>query len=210
LYCSFCGQSKEEVKILIAGPTVFICDECVEQCITIVKERPSVWNRISKKHFISPSNDENIFKKLGLHPRFKTARIGRKENHCFYACPFCEPFTTIYSDHCKQAAIDSGFTIERADEIFGTDPIIEDIWQGINAAEVVIADVTGRNANVMYEIGIAHTVGRPVVMLTQDINDVPFDLKQYRCIIYSHTPRGCKELEDKLSGTLRFLKGKSG
>jgi hypothetical protein len=136
-------------------------------------------------------------------------RINKRENHCFYACPFCEPFTSIYSDHCRPAAENAGFTIERADEIFGTEPIIEDIWQGINAAEVVIADVTGRNANVMYEIGIAHTVGRPVVMLTQTVDDVPFDLKQYRCIIYQHTPRGCKELEEKLAGTLRFLKGKS-
>ena len=57
----------------------------------------------------------------------------------------------------------------------------------------------------MYEIGMAHTVGRPVVIITQSVDDVPFDLKHYRCIIYEHTPRGCKALEDKLEGTLRFV-----
>ena len=38
LYCSFCGKSQHEVKKLIAGPTVFICDECVELCMDIIKE----------------------------------------------------------------------------------------------------------------------------------------------------------------------------
>ena len=38
LYCSFCGKSQHEVRKLIAGPTVFICDECVELCMDIIKE----------------------------------------------------------------------------------------------------------------------------------------------------------------------------
>jgi len=38
LYCSFCGKSQHEVRKLIAGPTVFICDECVELCMDIIRE----------------------------------------------------------------------------------------------------------------------------------------------------------------------------
>ena len=38
LYCSFCGKSQHEVRKLIAGPTVFICDECVELCNDIIRE----------------------------------------------------------------------------------------------------------------------------------------------------------------------------
>ena len=60
----------------------------------------------------------------------------------------------------------------------------------------------------MYEIGMAHTVGKPVVIITQSIEDVPFDLKQYRCIVYDYTPRGCQQLEEKIAGTLLFAKGK--
>ena len=195
---------------MIVGPGVSICDECVEVCMNVIEENyPAALHRISdqlkEKLFVPPKDFEN----LGLKPRFSKPRLARRDNHCFYVCPFSEPFNTVYSDHSKPSIESAGFSVERADEIFGTEPIIEDIWQGINAAEIVIADVTERNPNVMYEIGMAHTVGRPVVIITQQINDVPFDLKHYRSIIYSYTPRGCKNLEAKLIRTLQFLRGKS-
>jgi len=72
-----------------------------------------------------------------------------------------------------------GLNVERGDEIFGTQPIIEDIWESINSSEFIVADVTGKNPNVMYEIGMAHTVGKAVVIMTQNIDDVPFDLRHY-------------------------------
>lgn len=58
----------------------------------------------------------------------------------------------------------------------------------------------------MYEIGIAHTVGKPVIIITQTMDDVPFDLKHYRCIVYSYTPRGILEFEERIAGTLSFLR----
>ena len=103
-----------------------------------------------------------------------------------------------------------GALAKRADEIFGTDPIIDDIWEAINSAALIVADVTGRNPNVMYEIGMAHTVGKPVLIVTQAIEDVPFDLRHYRCITYDYTPRGCSELEQRLRATITFLKPKLG
>ncbi len=93
-----------------------------------------------------------------------------RHNHCFHLCPFTFPFNDIYSDHVLRAAAAAGFTIERADEIFGVEPIIEDVWQSVGSAAVITADVTGRNPNVMYEIGIAHTLGKPVIVMTQAID----------------------------------------
>ena len=147
--------------------------------------------------------------KLGFKPRFKTLRLELKENCAFFLCPFSEPFNAIYQDHIRPSVERAGFVVNRADEIFGTEPIIEDIWESIIASEVIIADVSGRNPNVMYEIGMAHAVGKPVLILTQDIDDVPFDLRHHRCIIYTHTPRGCSELEIAITNTLKFVKGKA-
>lgn len=200
-YCNFCKKPNTEVKWVIAGPDSNICDECIDVCINIL-EQEGIKIRSPR------ALPEADLSQLGIKPRFKTLRFQIRQDHCFYLCPFSEPFNTIYKDHAVNAAVTSGFSIERADEVFGTDPIIEDIWQGINSAAVVVADVTGRNPNVMYEIGMAHTVGRPVVIITQTMEDVPFDLKHYRCIVYEYTPRGCAALEEKLVGTLRFLKGK--
>jgi len=203
--CSFCGKDQHEVKKIIAGPPpADICDECVDLCVDIIcgegdfDSLPTIRKLLNKKPL--------DFDELGLSPKFNKRKFERMDGHCFYLCPFSEPFNTVYSEHVVPAVKELGHTISRADEIFGTQPIIEDIWEGINTAEIILADVTGRNPNVMYEIGMAHTVGKPVIIITQTIDDVPFDLKHFRCIVYTYTPKGIKSLEERITGTLRFVK----
>ena len=188
------------MRTLVAGPNVWICDECIDLCIDIVG--PEILSNARPKHSAAVSLEE-----LGVKPRFNKLRFTQRANHIFFLCPFCEPFNQIYSDHVRAVAKREGFSIDRADEIYGTQPIIEDIWESINSAEIIVADVTGRNPNVMYEIGMAHTVGKPVIIITQSMDDVPFDLKHHRCIVYAFTPRGCAELEEKLRATLAFVRG---
>ncbi|MDP2037175.1 MAG: ClpX C4-type zinc finger protein [Ignavibacteria bacterium] len=208
LHCSFCGRRNSEVKTIISGAEVYICNHCVDISCEIILNNfeiddalPLLSNLVSSK-----VGTKSLIEILGVKPRFNKLKFDLKRNQCFYLCPFEEPFNTIYKDHSKPAIESSGFIIKRSDEIFGTQPIIEDIWEAINSSEVIIADVTGKNPNVMYEVGIAHTIGKPVIIITQSIDDVPFDFRHYRCIIYDYTPRGCKELEEKLKGTFVFLK----
>jgi hypothetical protein len=120
---------------------------------------------------------------------------------CFYLGPFAEPFDTIYKDHVVPALRSAGLGCSRADAIFSTEPVISDIWLGISAATLIVADMTGKNGNVLYEVGVAHAIGKPVILLTQDISEVPFDLRHRRCIRYDYTPRGCKLLEAALVRT---------
>ena len=93
-------------------------------------------------------------------------------------------------------------SVERADDIFSDGAIVEDIWKAIINAFVLVADCTGRNPNVFYEIGIAHAMGKPVVLLTQDSSDVPFDVRHLRLIRYKATATGFKRLESALQKTL--------
>ena len=73
----------------------------------------------------------------------------------------------------------------RADaDIFGTGKIIDQIWRGINAAKVLVAELTTRNANVLYELGLAHALRKPVVLVSSNQPDVPFDLNHIRAIYY--------------------------
>ncbi len=202
-YCSFCGKKQDDVKKMIAGPAHAICDECVDLCVELIyKDRgslPSVNNLLGREVV-------DLAAELGIKPRFNKVNPTRLRNECFYLCPFAEPFDTIYRDHVVPTIKNVGLRVRRADDVYGTQPIIEDIWEGICSSEIVLADVTGRNPNVMYEIGMAHTVGKPVIILTQTMDDVPFDLKHYRCIVYSYTPRGIKELEERIAGTVGFVK----
>jgi hypothetical protein len=80
---------------------------------------------------------------------------------------------------------------------------MEDIWESICTARVVVADVTGRNANVFYELGIAHTMGKDCVVITQAPQDVPFDITSRRYIQYDPTKRVA--LRDRLERTLKSI-----
>ena len=98
----------------------------------------------------------------------------------------------------------------RADDIYDNRPIIEDIWRYTNEARMLIAELTGRNPNVFYETSIAHTVGKEVTLITQSMDDVPFDLKHLRCIVYEYTPRGMATLEQTLKNTILNVLARRG
>lgn len=181
LYCSFCGKSQHEVLKLIAGPTVFICDECVELCVDII--------------------DGDGSKHVGPTDFFEQRRFKRRERHIFYACPFRQPFDDIYLHTLKPTIVAAGWSIERADENFATGVVIRQIWEAINSCELVVADVTDKSPNVMYEIGMAHALHKPLMMVTQDVNDVPFDLRHHRFIVYENNEAGLLKLSNALVRT---------
>lgn len=87
----------------------------------------------------------------------------------------------------------------------GTNLITWDIWERINRARFLVADLTDFNANVFYELGLAHALSKDVVLIAQSMDFVPFDLKALRCICYDLTRRGTKQLEEKLRGTISTL-----
>ncbi len=99
--------------------------------------------------------------------------------------PFGGNFDGYYKHVIKPAVEQASLRVKRGDEIFGTGPIITDIWNAIWKSRVIVADVTGKNANVNYELGLAHALGVPTILLTQNMNDVPFDYRHRRCIVYN-------------------------
>ena len=78
-----------------------------------------------------------------------------------------------------------------------------DVWTAVYRCRAVIADCTTRDPNVFYEIGMAHKVGKPVILITQDESDVPFDLRHLRYIKYAYTPPGMDAFEANLRLTLQ-------
>lgn len=145
-------------------------------------------------------------KSLTVSPIFTARDITREEDLCFVLMPFNPSFDRIYREQIKPSAEALGFKCIRADDIFSPTPILEDIWIHILKSKVIIADVTGRNPNVFYEIGIAHTVGRPVIIITQDKSDVPFDIAHYRYFVYSDDEQGWNSLRKNISLALEDIK----
>ena len=104
---------------------------------------------------------------------------------CFVMQPFAPPLGSYYEDIYKPAIEKAGLKPIRADtEIFGTGKIMDQIWSGIHSAKVLVAELTGRNPNVFYELGLAHALKKPVVLVSSNEEDVPFDLQHIRVIYY--------------------------
>jgi hypothetical protein len=91
-----------------------------------------------------------------------------------------------------------GIVIRRADDIVSTEPFMEKVWAGICSAKLILADCTQQNPNVFYEIGIAHAVGKRVVLITRSENDIPADIKHFDYIPYVYDPEGTEQLLEKL------------
>ncbi|MEW6418602.1 MAG: response regulator [Nitrospirota bacterium] len=109
---------------------------------------------------------------------------GLERKYIFVCMPFHEDFQDIYLFGIKAASIELGFNCERADEIQYTGGIIDKIYDLIKSAHVIVADMTGRNPNVFYEVGYAHALDKEVILLTQDTKDIPVDLRKFVHIVY--------------------------
>lgn len=117
--------------------------------------------------------------------------------------PFGEPFDEYYTEIYKSAIEESGLKPKRADSLFRPSPIIRDIWEYINYSKILIADITGLNPNVMYELGLAHAITKPVIIISDSIENVPFDLRYLRILIYdSKKPNWADELKTKIKKSM--------
>lgn len=124
---------------------------------------------------------------------------------CFVMQPFAAPLGGYYETIFKPAVAQAGLTAVRADaEIFGTGKIIDQIWRGIRNAQVLVAELTTKNPNVFYELGLAHALEKPVILVSSNQDDVPFDLRHIRVILYDQTdPFWGPKLIDKIADNLR-------
>jgi Nucleoside 2-deoxyribosyltransferase len=102
----------------------------------------------------------------------------------FVLMPFAAEFNDIYTFGIKGAVDEAGGYAERLDEQIFAENILERLYNQINKADVIVADMTGRNPNVFYEVGYAHALGKIVLLLTKNTDDIPFDLKHYPHIVY--------------------------
>lgn len=120
--------------------------------------------------------------------------------------PFSSNFNAVYAA-LKRTAESVGLRCRRADDIWENPAVIQDVVWLIDRSRVVICDCTGRNPNVFYEIGIAHTLGREVILITQVEADIPFDLRHLRYIPYLNNGEGLDKLSTSLKLRLSDIRG---
>lgn len=116
----------------------------------------------------------------------------------FMLMPSLEQFDLTYEEFIKKPLIREGYSIKRDKEIPGSSKIFEDILHNIRTAEIIIADLTGQNVNVFYELGIADEKRKYTIQIAQKGEVLPFDLSQRRTIFYETNQQGLVKLSREI------------
>jgi hypothetical protein len=180
-YLTLEGEEKEEAAKAVAELLVEPTKEDVDRKNRIVRVNPIFRSR---DHLLDP-------------------------DLVFVLMEFRQPFLGIYEGLIKPVVEEEGFRPLKSDDIFSTTAVIEDIWENINRAALVLAEITTNNPNVMYELGICHTIGKNVMMITQDTSNIPFNFRHLRCYGYDNDISGGNELRDNLRSVLRQIRSTS-
>ncbi len=117
----------------------------------------------------------------------------------FVIMPFDAEFNSIFNKIIKPALEGVGYDVLRADSLIDRHNILKDIVRGIATAQLIIADLTAQNPNVLYELGLAHGLEIPTVLIAQSMDEIPFDLRPYRIEIYSTHFDEVEKLKQKLA-----------
>ena len=170
-------------------------------------ERQAVIESIARDHVDSELNRVNSeMNIIQINPIFGPAHYKVDSHLVFILMPFTEELTEIYNVLVKPVVEEFGLICRRADDIKSNKVIIQDIWKSICEARIIVADMSDLNPNVMYELGIAHTLGKETILLYRKTDKeikFPFDLSHIRRIEYKNTVPGSKELGDALRITLK-------
>ncbi len=137
----------------------------------------------------------------------KDKRVREFLDTCFMMMPFGTWFDRYYREIYVPAIKEAGFEPVRGDELFSTGSVVEQIWEQVVKSTVLLADLSDKNANVYYELGLAHAAGKPVVLTAPTIDDVPFDLRHLRVIVYDiREPDWAEKLAKSVTDFLKNAK----
>ncbi|HSS21370.1 MAG TPA: hypothetical protein VLL54_14945 [Pyrinomonadaceae bacterium] len=132
-----------------------------------------------------------------VNPRWPVRGLEVESDLCFLLMPFSEPWSEDAWKLIESVVISCGMRCRRADEQEGP-LVMQDIWDGICRARVIIADLTAKNSNVTYEVGLADVLGKDIILLSQTPNDIPFDFIGLRLVTYDNSMGGVRKLSDEL------------
>ena len=123
---------------------------------------------------------------------------------CFTIMPFGGWFDDYYAIIYKPAIEAAGLSACRADDLYRPSAIVTDIWNYTKSSKLILADLSGKNPNVFYELGLAHALAKPAILIAESMDDVPFDLRALRVLEYNkNQPRWGDHLQTRIEKAIR-------
>ncbi len=215
--------SREIIKVIenLLNPNYFLFNDKVDRekakdavkaCLRTyeltIAEQPNGLVKLCPMHgeFVSTDHLEVPYERLITFKPSVFQVPNKQQNELLISVmmPFDKGFAGTY-DSIKKVADYMGKECLRADSIWDNSTFIQDIFDLIYCSKVVIVDFTGRNPNVMYETGIAHTLGKTVIPITQSLSDIPSDLGHHRALKYLPNEQGYKDLSNDLYKRLNVI-----
>lgn len=145
---------------------------------------------------------------MGSHDiAFSDFEIEAERPKLFVVMQFSDPFNELYRDVIKPVGDDLGFDVVRADDTYGPGIIIADIERHIVEARAIVADITPTNANVFWEVGYAHALRKPTILIAERNTKLPFDVSPFRTLFYENTIAGKSRVEEGLRKHITAIQG---
>lgn len=180
-------------------------DGCVIQVITEMAQRNKQNLKIIEEFLCNDCKIEVMMPSSVANPGgfvvrpkvFRVEDIKNDVNLISVMMPFAKEFDDVY-EAIESTARQSYYSCKRADKVWESHEIIQDIFNLIRSAAIVVVDISGKNANVFYELGIAHALGKEVVIISRDTDKMPFDIVHHRILKYYPNHEGLEELKKNL------------
>jgi hypothetical protein len=173
-----------KVKITVSGSIISLYINDILVASTIVNVRKGQLQ-------IAFSSKEEVIVK-----NFKVILLKPK---AFIVMQFSDEYNQLYTEVIKPVCESYGLEVERADEFYTATPIIQDIVKSIKNASVIIAEITPDNPNVFYEVGYAHAIEKPTILLSDVKREkLPFDISGFRTLFYENSIAGKTKVERNL------------
>lgn len=153
--------------------------------------------------------DEKLIALLGVafEESWKSKRLAAGRHQALVLMPFKKEFDEVYRVAVKEPLTELGYRCERIDELPFVGDVVQKLYDKLEHAGLIIADMTGQNPNVFYELGYADALRKTVILLARAAADVPFDVRSRRFITYED---GMLQLRERLVDTVRSLEDGSG
>jgi len=126
----------------------------------------------------------------------KNFNVKRETPKAFVVMQFSSPYNELYDDVIRKVCEEYDLTVVRADETYGPGLIIADIIKQIYESKLIIAEISSSNPNVFYEVGYAHALNKPTILIAERTTKLPFDVSPFRTLFYENTIAGKRKIEE--------------
>lgn len=185
-------DTKYEIEVCIAG-----------QRISLIVNDVKIFEHVLERPLTS--GQTGLFAWGNQRVKFSNMAVSKVTGKVFVVMQFSEPYQQLYSEVIQPVTEEFGLQAYHAGEVFGPGVILQDIVKGIIESKIVIAEVTPANQNVFYELGYAHALGKPTILLAERGKPLPFDITGYRCLFYENSIGGKRQVEEALRKHLQAI-----